>query len=53
MVIINEKITLIEQIQLKKVDMYEKAKYFGRTHPVVIKSSQELDNLLNQYQKIQ
>ena len=51
MVIKNDKITLLELIQLKKTDMLTKAKYFGRTHPVVLKSSQELDTLLNQHQK--
>jgi len=44
---------LLGQIQVKKRDMYKKAKHFGFTHPCVISCSQELDTLLNKYQKIQ
>lgn len=44
---------LLGQIQVKKRDMYKKAKHFGFTHPCVISCSQELDALLNKYQKIQ
>ncbi len=41
---------LLKQINLKKKDMYKKAKQFGYTHAQVVTSSQELDALLNQYQ---
>lgn len=41
------------QIKSKRKDMYSKAKYFGFTHPIVVATSQELDNLLNRYQGIQ
>ena len=43
---------LLKQINLKKKDMYKKAKLFGYTHVLVIASSQELDMLLNHYQGI-
>ena len=45
--------TLEEQIKLKKQDMYTKAGMLGFTHPVVVACSQELDRLLNSYQKLQ
>ena len=45
--------TLLGKIILKKEVMYHRAKHFGYTHPSVLACSQELDVLLNQYQKIQ
>lgn len=47
------KVILLGKIKLKQQDMYKKAKSFGMTHPSVIRCSQELDTLLNQYQGIQ
>ncbi len=41
---------LLKQINLKKKDMYKKAKQLGYTHAQVVASSQELDKLLNHYQ---
>jgi stage 0 sporulation regulatory protein len=43
---------LLKQINLKKKDMYKKAKQLGYTHALVVASSQELDTLLNHYQGI-
>ena len=43
---------LLKQINLKKKDMYKKAKQLGYTHTLVVESSQELDTLLNHYQGI-
>ncbi|WP_301108379.1 aspartyl-phosphate phosphatase Spo0E family protein [Sporosarcina sp.] len=37
------------KIEIKRKDMYKKAEYLGFTHPLVVKSSQELDMLLNTY----
>ena len=37
------------QIEIKRKDMYKKAKSLGFTHPLVVKCSQELDLLLNKY----
>ena len=37
------------KIELKRKDMYKKAKYLGFTHPQVVNCSQELDVLLNYY----
>lgn len=42
---------LLGQIILKKKVMYHRAKHFGYTHSSVVACSQELDVLLNQYQK--
>lgn len=42
---------LLLRIELKKQDMYRKAKNLGFTHPVVVNCSQELDELLNRYQQ--
>jgi len=39
-------------IKLKRKDMYMKAKHFGLSHPIVVAHSQELDILLNRYQRI-
>jgi stage 0 sporulation regulatory protein len=39
-------------IKLKRIDMYTKAKDFGLSHPIVVACSQELDTLLNRYQRI-
>ncbi|MHA6260524.1 aspartyl-phosphate phosphatase Spo0E family protein [Sporosarcina sp. CAU 1771] len=44
------KIILLGRIKLKQKNMYKQAKNYGRSHPRVIKSSQQLDTLLNQYQ---
>ncbi|WP_342507715.1 aspartyl-phosphate phosphatase Spo0E family protein [Sporosarcina sp. FSL K6-2383] len=41
---------LSQQIKLKQQDMYAKANLFGFTHPIVVACSQELDQLLNEYQ---
>ncbi|MCZ2260577.1 aspartyl-phosphate phosphatase Spo0E family protein [Sporosarcina sp. G11-34] len=43
---------LLSKIKVKQRIMYVKAKYLGRTHPCVVRSSQELDTLLNKYQGI-
>ncbi|MFJ8064053.1 Spo0E family sporulation regulatory protein-aspartic acid phosphatase [Psychrobacillus sp. NPDC096426] len=43
---------LLFQIALKRKIMYRKAKNYGFTHPAVVECSQELDILLNKYQKI-
>ena len=40
------------QINIKKKEMMMKAKRYGRTHPSVVKCSQQLDVLLNQFQGI-
>lgn len=45
-----KQMVLLRQINLKKKDMYKKAKHLGYTHALVVKCSQELDTLLNQYQ---
>lgn len=45
------KFILLKQIQYKQKSMYAKAKHFGMTHPSVVSCSQELDTLLNRYQK--
>jgi len=42
----------LNQINLKKREMYKKAKLLGMTHPSVVACSQELDVMLNQYQGI-
>lgn len=39
------------QIDLKRKIMYKMANDYGFTHPYVVSCSQELDQLLNQYQK--
>ncbi|TQR15646.1 aspartyl-phosphate phosphatase Spo0E family protein [Psychrobacillus soli] len=49
--ILDEK-TLLLQIAIKRKIMYRKAKNYGFTHPTVVECSQELDQLLNRYQKI-
>ena len=43
----------LTQINNKKLEMYNKAKRFGMTHPAVVACSQELDAMLNRYQGIQ
>lgn len=47
---LNQKALLL-RIELKKKDMYRKAKNLGFTHPTVVTCSQELDELLNRYQR--
>lgn len=42
---------LLTMINLKRIDMYKQAQLLGFTHAQVIKCSQELDSLLNQYQE--
>lgn len=42
---------LLVLIDLKRKDMYQKAQNYGFTHPIVVSCSQELDQLLNKYQK--
>ena len=43
---------LMVKIKRKQKDMYSKAKHFGFTDSRVVSCSQELDSLLNKYQKI-
>ncbi|WP_277585130.1 aspartyl-phosphate phosphatase Spo0E family protein [Psychrobacillus antarcticus] len=43
--------SLLLRIELKKQEMYRKANVLGFTHPVVVTCSQELDQLLNRYQR--
>jgi stage 0 sporulation regulatory protein len=49
---IGKKSVSLLQINIKKREMYTKAKKFGMTHPSVVACSQELDTLLNRYQGI-
>ncbi|WP_281259207.1 aspartyl-phosphate phosphatase Spo0E family protein [Alteribacillus bidgolensis] len=44
---------LLSQITLKKKEMHRKADLYGLTDPRTVDSSQELDILLNEYQRIQ
>ena len=37
------------RIEIKRKNMYKKAKELGFTHPQVVNCSQELDELLNNY----
>ncbi|WP_369824902.1 Spo0E family sporulation regulatory protein-aspartic acid phosphatase [Sporosarcina sp. P13] len=37
------------KIEIKRKEMYKKAKNLGFRHPLVVKCSQELDLLLNKY----
>ena len=46
--LIKRKLKLV--IEIKRKDMYTKAKQLGLTHPEVVKCSKELDVLLNKYQ---
>ncbi|MFB5087790.1 aspartyl-phosphate phosphatase Spo0E family protein [Psychrobacillus sp. PGGUH221] len=39
------------RIDIKRKDMYRKAKKLGLSHPLVVSISQELDQLLNRYQE--
>ncbi|MDF2066421.1 aspartyl-phosphate phosphatase Spo0E family protein [Psychrobacillus sp. FJAT-21963] len=39
------------RIDIKRKDMYRKAKKLGLSHPLVVSVSQELDQLLNRYQE--
>jgi len=48
-----EKQFLLGQIALKRKVMYHRAKHLGINHFSVIRCSQELDLLLNQYQDFQ
>ncbi|MFB5087782.1 MULTISPECIES: aspartyl-phosphate phosphatase Spo0E family protein [Bacillaceae] len=41
--------TLLVQIEMKRKVMYNMAKKFGYSHPLVVSCSQELDVLLNKY----
>ena len=43
--------SLLLRIELKKQEMYRKANVLGLTHPIVVTCSQELDELLNRYQR--
>ncbi|WP_339249869.1 aspartyl-phosphate phosphatase Spo0E family protein [Sporosarcina sp. FSL W8-0480] len=47
-----DKQILSVMIYIKRTEMVEKAKNRGLTHPEVVACSQELDILLNRYQKI-
>ena len=49
---IPRKCILSSQIKLKQQDMYAKASLFGFTHPIVVACSQELDQLLDKYQRL-
>ncbi|WP_255450476.1 aspartyl-phosphate phosphatase Spo0E family protein [Alteribacillus sp. YIM 98480] len=44
---------LLSQITLKKKEMHKKADLYGLTDPRTVDSSQELDILLNEFQRIQ
>ena len=46
--LIKRKLKLV--IEIKRKDMYTKAKQLGLIHPEVVKCSEELDILLNKYQ---
>lgn len=46
-----DKKALMVRIDIKRKDMYRKAKKLGFTHPLVVSVSQELDQLLNRYQE--
>ncbi|WP_378151133.1 aspartyl-phosphate phosphatase Spo0E family protein [Chungangia koreensis] len=48
-VVKEEKLGLIDEIELKKKDMYVKAQLYGFTDPRVVAHSQELDILINKY----
>ncbi|KXH86852.1 hypothetical protein AU377_13975 [Sporosarcina sp. HYO08] len=50
--IISKTRILLAQIKMKRNKMYVMADRLGFTHPQVIACSQELDHLLNQYDKI-
>lgn len=39
------------RIEIKRKNMYKLAKKLGFTHPLVVSISQELDTLLNRYDK--
>lgn len=43
---------ILEEIELKRKEMLEHARAFGLNSPFTVKSSQELDTLLNTYQQI-
>ena len=43
---------LLGKIKLKRRDMYKKARRFGLIDSRVVSCSQELDELLNKYQKM-
>ncbi|WP_083030682.1 aspartyl-phosphate phosphatase Spo0E family protein [Sporosarcina ureae] len=43
---------LLCRIEVKRIVMYKKAEFLGRTHPSVVKSSHSLDTLLNKVQGI-
>lgn len=43
---------LVKQINQKRTDMYKMAAQLGFTDASVVQCSQELDELLNQYQEI-
>jgi len=51
MKMIYHKLILLSQINVKKREMYRKTNDFGMTDPRVVACSQELDTLLNEYQK--
>lgn len=44
-----ENLGLIDEIEVKKRDMYVKAQMYGFTDPRVVAHSQELDVLINKY----
>lgn len=46
-----DKKALMVRIDIKRKDMYRKAKKLGLSHPLVVSVSQELDQLLNRYQE--
>ncbi|WP_375219259.1 Spo0E family sporulation regulatory protein-aspartic acid phosphatase [Psychrobacillus sp. PGGUH221] len=46
-----DKKALMVRIDIKRKDMYRKAKKLGLSHPLVVSISQELDQLLNRYQE--
>ncbi|GLC88950.1 aspartyl-phosphate phosphatase Spo0E family protein [Lysinibacillus piscis] len=45
------KLALKIMIEMKRKIMYKKAEHLGFTHPAVVQYSQQLDVLLNRYNK--
>lgn len=48
-----ESLNLKRHIKRKQQEMYMKANQYGMTDPIVVNCSQELDALLNKYQRFQ
>jgi hypothetical protein len=45
-------LSIVESIEMKRMNMFECAKRFGLTDDKTVKCSQELDHLLNMYRKV-